>query len=95
MTKRTIDLQEDSLAFADLLEMTADIEGSIGSLEEEVKMTIEEVKMSLPIQLDFGQDEEGKLLLGGIPLEHYVATSVQSVFHQMTLTLVPIPEGSE
>jgi hypothetical protein len=88
-------LSEDSIDLADLIELTADIEGWISTPEAEVQMTIENVTMSLPVQLEFGEWPDGALAIGAIPPAHYVSTSFTSVFHQLQLTLIPINPSTD
>jgi hypothetical protein len=88
-------LSEDSLPFAELVEMSTDIEGAVGSTAEGVRMVIEEVTMSIPVQLETVRDDSGQLQIGGIPPEHYVETSFLPVFHQLRLKMTPIHQSLE
>lgn len=50
-------------------------------------MHIENIQLSLPIQLDISVDENGDVTLGASPPLYYISTTVLPVFHNIKLTV--------
>ncbi len=72
-------------------------EGDAGG--EQTRMLVDEVEISMPIELDVVKEQDGRRSLGSSPPLYYVATGFESARHQMRVTLVeesallPEPEG--
>jgi hypothetical protein len=61
-----------------------DADGSTGPTA-----SIERLRLSMPVELEVGEDPRGGLRISLAPPTQQVATSVMPVFHQLTIVGVP------
>lgn len=81
-------IDEALLPFHNYVTALFDIEASAGSKEIGVKMEIDEVSIEMPVQMDIIVGDDGRITIGVSPPLHYIATTVQPVFHRITATSV-------
>lgn len=71
--------------------------GELRSEEAGFSVRVEAIEIETPIELDvYGpREHDAPLALGCAPPLYRLATSVQPVFHQLRMTLVPVSELDE
>jgi len=85
MDDRQID--EAMLEMAEFVSQMTEVEGYLIDPENEIAMKLEEVKLSIPIELDLLVAEDGSVILGGSPPLYYTETTILPVFHQLNVTI--------
>jgi len=80
---------ESLLHFSAFVEsLTADLGGRVTDEDDIASMSVEEVLLTMPIELEINIDESAQLVVGGAPPTQRTETSVMPVFHRLTLRLV-------
>ena len=85
MNKPEID--EAMLSLADFVSQMTDVDGYIIDTDNPMAMHLEQVKLSIPIQLDLLVMEDGSVILGGSPPLYYAETTIMPVFHQLDVRI--------
>ncbi len=85
MDDRQID--EAMLEMAEFVSQMTEVEGYLIDPENEIAMKLEEVKLSIPIELDLLVAEDGSVILGSSPPLYYTETTILPVFHQLNVTI--------
>lgn len=71
----------------------AEISGELRSPEAGFSMTVERIEIETPIELGvYAGQAGGPLAIGCAPPLYRVSTTLQPVFHQLRMTLVPVAE---
>lgn len=83
---------EDDSRFVEALPPFAEVVTGIVALEPDEGMSgaldIEELRVSLPVELEIRSDEAGELEVGGAPPLIRTRTAFTPVYHQLTLRIV-------
>jgi hypothetical protein len=80
---------ESLLYFSAFVEsLTADIGGRVTDEHDIASMSVEEVLVTMPVELEINIDENAHVVVGGAPPTQRTETSVMPVFHRLTLRLV-------
>ena len=80
---------ESLLHFSAFVEsLTADLGGRVTDEDDIASMSVEEVLVTMPVELEISIDESAHLVVGGAPPTQRTETSVMPVFHRLTLRLV-------
>jgi hypothetical protein len=80
---------ESLLHFSAFVEsLTADLGGRVTDEDDIASMSVEEVLVTMPVELEISIDENAHLVVGGAPPTQRTETSVMPVFHRLTLRLV-------
>lgn len=80
---------ESLLHFSAFVEsLTADIGGRVTDEGDIASMSVEEVLVTMPVELEINIDENAQVVVGGAPPTQRTETSVMPVFHRLTLRLV-------
>jgi hypothetical protein len=80
---------ESLLHFSAFVEsLTADLGGRITDEDDIASMSVEEVLVTMPVELEINIDESAHVVVGGAPPTQRTETSVMPVFHRLTLRLV-------
>ena len=80
---------ESLLYFSAFVEsLTADLGGRVTDDDDIASMSVEEVLVTMPVELEINIDERAQLVVGGAPPTQRTETSVMPVFHRLTLRLV-------
>lgn len=80
---------ESLLHFSAFVEsLTADIGGRVTDEDDIASMSVEEVLVTMPVELEINIDENAHVVVGGAPPTQRTETSVMPVFHRLTLRLV-------
>jgi hypothetical protein len=90
VTDASVHIDEALVPLRDLVEGLV-IEG--GQIEDEqlgVSMSIESIKLDLPVELDIFTDDNGQVIIGGAPPTQHTETSIMPVFHQLKMTVVHV-----
>lgn len=56
--------------------------------ETQTRMSIEQIEISMPIELDVIQEDNEALSLGSSPPTHYLETSFPAALHHLRITIV-------
>ncbi len=62
--------------------------GQMKNEEFGLSMSVEQVKLDLPIELEIVTNEDGPVIIGGAPPTQHIETSILPVFHRIKLTMV-------
>jgi hypothetical protein len=73
------------LPFAHLLSELADVEEHVRSLDEAEALSIEQIRLDLPVEFLVQVDSNGKLRVLGSPPTQRTETTFLPVFHRMVL----------
>jgi hypothetical protein len=80
---------ESLLHFSAFVEsLTADLGGRLTDDDDIASMSVEEVLVTMPVELEINIDENAHVVVGGAPPTQRTETSVMPVFHRLTLRLV-------
>ena len=87
-------IDEAFIAFGENIRAYADVAGELRSEEAGFSMTVEQIEIETPVELDVCArlEGEGPLAIGCVPPLYRVSTTVQPVFHRLRMTLVPESE---
>lgn len=81
------------LSFADLIHTLTDYEKQRVNPETGQVLTVEQIKVDMPIELRVEVDESGQVTLKGAAPTQRTETTVLPVFHQMQLRIVEDRHG--
>lgn len=56
-------------------------------------MTVEQVKLNMPVEINIAVDDQGKVTLNGSPPTQRTETTILPVFHQLKLRVVRDEDG--
>ncbi len=56
-------------------------------------MTVEQVKLDMPVEINIAVDDQGKVTLNGSPPTQRTETTILPVFHQLKLRVVRDEDG--
>jgi hypothetical protein len=87
-------IDEAMLAMSEFVAQMTEVDGYLFDEEWQVATRLEDVEMSIPIQLDLHVNDDGRVTIGGSPPLFYVDTTVMPVFHQLKVT-INVNENSE
>jgi hypothetical protein len=80
------DLIDEALSpFSGLLEQLSDLDGWLDDPQWGVQMQLENADLELPVQLQVGVGEQGRIVIGASPPLYFLETSIMPVFHQITV----------
>lgn len=80
-------IDEAMLPFNEFAGSLSVLDGIITDDLNLVSMHIENLQISMPLQLDISADENGEITLGASPPLYYVSTTVMPVFHNIKITV--------
>lgn len=80
-------IDEALLPFHSFAAALSEFDGFAIDQEAGFNMNIEEVIMEMPLLVDVVDNDDGSLTLGAAPPLYYLATGVDSVYHQIKLTV--------
>lgn len=81
------EIDEDMLSMAEFVSQMTDVGGYITDADYPVAILLEQVELSIPIQLDLLVNDHGSVILGGSPPLYYTETTILPVFHQLNVTI--------
>lgn len=81
------EVDEAMLSLGEFVSQMTDLDGYIIDTDNSTAMHLEQVKLSIPIQLDLLVRGDGSLILGGSPPLYYTETTILPVFHQLDVTI--------
>ncbi len=81
-------IDEALVPLASLIEGLAAVGGQQRDEQLGVSMSIESMKLDLPVELDILTDDNGQVIIGGAPPTQYTETTIMPVFHQLKMTVV-------
>ena len=55
--------------------------------DDPLALTVTEMKLTLPLDLDIKKNEDGSLTLGGSPPDMYAPVSLLPVYHRLQMTI--------
>ena len=87
-------IDEAMLEMSEFISQMSAVEGYLYDVEMETSMQLENVSMSMPLQLDLHVNEDGSIVLGGSPPLYYAETTILPVFHQLNIKIC-VTENSE
>ena len=80
-------IDEAMLEMREFLFQMTDVDGYLPDMETNTAMQLEQVDLSMPVQLDFNVRADGSILLGASPPLYYAETTFLPVFHQLTINI--------
>lgn len=80
-------IDEAMLPFHVFASALSAFDGFIDDEEAGVKMSLSNVTLELPVLIDIVGNGDGVLTLGASPPLYYEATGVESIYHQIRLTV--------
>jgi hypothetical protein len=87
-------IDEAMLEMSEFISQMSEVEGYLYDVEMETGLQLENVSMSMPLQLDLLVNEDGSVVLGGSPPLYYAETTILPVFHQLNIKIC-VNENSE
>lgn len=80
-------IDEAMLEMSEFISQMSEVEGYLYDGEMKTAMQLENVSMSMPLQLDLHVNEDGSVVLGGSPPLYYAETTILPVFHQLNIKI--------
>lgn len=87
-------IDEAMLEMSEFVAQMTAVDGYLFDEEWQVATRLEDVEMSIPVQLDLHVADDGLVTIGGSPPLFYINTTVMPVFHQLRVT-ISVNENSE
>lgn len=81
------EIDEAMLAFGEFVAEMTDVDGYLYDSEEAAAMQVEEVELSMPVQLDLVVSDRGDVVVGSSPPLYYAETTFLPVFHQLKVRI--------
>lgn len=88
-------IDEAFVLFGEHLLGYTEIVDSLGGPQDGFRMSVEELTVETPVELDIQVDGQGRLELGCVPPLYHLTTSVEPVFHRLRFTVIQQQSGSE
>ena len=90
----TAPIDEAMLEMGDFISQMTEVDGYLFDAEWNTATMLEEVELSIPIQLDLHVDDNGSVVIGTAPPLYYVETTFMPVFHQLNVK-INVTENNE
>ena len=80
-------IDEAMLEMGEFIVQVSDFEGHLFDPDSLTSFQLEEVDLSMPVQLDLLVQDDGEVTLGSSPPLYYADTTIMPVFHQMKVKI--------
>jgi hypothetical protein len=80
-------IDRELLPIAEVIHSLSEINGVVEDENWGLRMSIDEIEVEMPMELDIMTDDDGNLVLGSAPPTQTIETTFMPVFHKIKLAI--------